>query len=71
MTFARWSVSLNAIIGALAATLAAATIWLLIADPVRAGDAVSTAVSSGDPGPFIRAIGGVLADALRGLFKYL
>lgn len=64
---ARWSVSLIAIIGIVAATVAGATIWLLVTDPVT----VSTAVSTGDVEPFVRAIGSVIYDALRGLFGYL
>jgi hypothetical protein len=64
---ARWSVSLVAVVGVLAAAVASATIWLLVTDPVT----VSTAVSSGDVGPFMRAIGSVIYDALRGLFAYL
>ncbi|HVW06015.1 MAG TPA: hypothetical protein VHB78_13480 [Vicinamibacterales bacterium] len=64
---ARWSVSLVAIIGIVAAGIASATIWLLVTDPVT----VSTAVSTGDVGPFMRAIGSVIFDALRGLFAYL
>lgn len=71
MSFARWSISLVAAIGLLAATLAAATIWLLLTDPVRGADTVSTAVSTGDLGPFMRAIGSVIYDALVGLFGYL
>ena len=64
---ARWSVSLIAIIGMVAAMVAGATIWLLVTDPVT----VSTAVSTGDVEPFMRAIGSVIYDALRGLFGYL
>lgn len=64
---ARWSVSLIAIIGIIAAMIAGATIWLLVTDPVT----VSTAVSTGDVEPFMRAIGSVIYDALRGLFGYL
>jgi hypothetical protein len=64
---ARWSVSLVAVVGVLAAAVASATIWLLVTDPVT----VSTAVSSGDVGPFMRAIGSVIYDALRELFAYL
>jgi hypothetical protein len=64
---ARWSVSLIAIIGIIAAMVAGATIWLLVTDPVT----VSTAVSTGDVEPFMRAIGSVIYDALRGLFGYL
>jgi hypothetical protein len=71
MTLARWSISLVAIVGAVAATLAAATIWLLVTDPVRGADAVSTAISTGDMGPFIRAIGSVIYDAIVGLIGYL
>jgi hypothetical protein len=63
----RWSVSLIAIIGIVAATVAGATIWLLVTDPVT----VSTAVSTGDVEPFVRAIGTVIVDALKGLFGYL
>lgn len=59
--------SLIAIIGIVAATVAGATIWLLVTDPVT----VSTAVSTGDVAPFMRAIGSVIYDALRGLFAYL
>ena len=71
MSVARWSVSLIAMIGIIAATLAGATIWLLVTDPVGGADVVSTAVSTRDVGPFMRAIGTVIYDALRGLFGYL
>jgi hypothetical protein len=70
MTAARWSLSLVAIIGLTAATVAAATIWLLFTDPVRSAE-VAKAAASGDPGPALQAIGAVLYEALRGLFKYL
>jgi len=71
MSAIRWSVSLVAAIGVLAATRAAATIWLLFTDPVGGAEAVSQAVSTGDVTPFMQAIGGVIFDALRDLFKYL
>lgn len=71
MSLARWSVSLIALVGIVAAILAGATIWLLLTDPVRGADAVSVAVSSGDLGPFVRALGAVLLEALQGLFGYL
>ena len=71
MSVAGWSVSLIAVVGVVAAALAGATIWLLVTDPVRGADAVSVAVSSGDVMPFIRALGSVLFEALRGLFGYL
>jgi hypothetical protein len=70
MTAGRWSVSLIAVIGVLAATLAGAAIWLLLTDPVRGADAVS-AISTGDVMPFVQALGAVLYNALRGLFRYL
>jgi hypothetical protein len=67
MGVARWSMSLVAVIGLLAATLASATIWLLFTDPVT----VANSVSTGDVAPVMQAIGAVIVDALRGLFKYL
>jgi hypothetical protein len=70
MTAARLSLSLVAVIGLTAATVAAATIWLLFTDPVRGADVVKAA-ATGDPGPAMQAIGSVIYEALRGLFKYL
>jgi hypothetical protein len=70
MSLARWSVSLAAVIGVLAAMVAGATIWLLMTDPIRGADTVSAA-TAGDIAPFMRAIGTVILDALRDLFKYL
>lgn len=68
---ARWSISLIATIGIAAATVAGATIWLLVTDPVGGADVVSTAISTRDVTPFMRAIGSVIYEALRGLFGYL
>lgn len=59
--------SLVAVIGLLAATIAGATIWLLVTDPVT----VSEAVSKGDVTPIAQALGSAIFSALRGLFKYL
>lgn len=67
MGLARWSVSLVAVVGLVAATIAGATIWLLFTDPVT----VANAVSSGDVGPVVRALGAAIYDALRGLFRFL
>ena len=67
MRAARWGMSLVAIIGLLAATIAGATIWLLITNPV----AVSDAVAKGDVTPIVKELGSALLNALRGLFKYL
>lgn len=63
--------TLIAVIGAVAATIAGATIWLLLTDPVRGADAVSEAIATGDLGPFMQAIGTVLYQALQGLFRFL
>jgi hypothetical protein len=67
MSLARWSVSLVAVIGVLAATIAGAAIWLMVTDPVT----VANAVSTNDVTPIMRAIGAVILDALKGLFQYL
>ena len=70
-SIARWSVSLIAMIGIIAATVAGATVWLLVTDPVGGADVVSTALSTRDVEPFMRAIGSVIFEALRSLFGYL
>ena len=70
MSVVRFSVSLVAIIGLMAATIAGATIWLLLTDPVRTADAAGQ-LASGNVSPFVKALGVVLYGALQGLFKYL
>ena len=70
MTFPRLSLSLVGIVGALAATLAVATVGLIITEPVTTAQHVSK-LAEGDMSPFVRAIGTVLYDALRGILKYL
>lgn len=70
MSVVRFSVSLVAIIGLMAATIAGATIWLLLTDPVRTADAAGD-LTRGNVSPFVEAIGSVLYGALQGLFKYL
>lgn len=67
MHLARLSVSLFASIAVLSAILAAATIWLLLTDPVTVADAVET----GEVSPLVRQLASVLYDALAGLLKYL
>ena len=67
MNFGRWSVSIVAVIGLLAATIAGAAIWLMVTDPVT----VANAVSAGELSPLMEAIGAVIFDALKGLFRYL
>lgn len=70
MSVIRISVSLVAIIGLVSATIAGATIWLLLTDPVSGANAADELVH-GNVAPFVAAVGSVLYDALKGLFKYL
>jgi hypothetical protein len=67
MSFARFSISLFGAAAAMAATLAAATIWLLLTDPITVADAVK----DGQVTPLVRALAGVLYDAFRGILKYI
>lgn len=67
MSVARLSLSLAAAIGLIATLLAAATIWLLVTQPVTVADAVAT----GEVSPIMRALAGALYEALAGLVKYL
>jgi multidrug resistance efflux pump len=67
MSLGRISLSLFGVVGIVAAALAGATIWLLVTDPVTVADAVA----SGEVSPLMRALAGVLADALRDIAKYL
>ena len=67
MSFARISLSLAGVVGVLAAALAGATIWLIMTQPVTVADAVA----SGEVSPFVKALAGVLYDALQGIIKYL
>jgi hypothetical protein len=67
MSFARVSLSLVAVIGVMAVALAAATIWLLVTEPVTVADAVS----KGEVSPLAQALATALYEALQGLLKYL
>ena len=67
MSFARLSLSLAGVVGVIAAALAAATIWLIMTQPVTVADAVA----QGEVSPLVKALAGVLYDALQGLMKYL
>ncbi len=55
------------LIALVAAIIAAATIWLLLTDPVT----VATAVDEGQVTPLIRELAQVIYDALAGLLRYL
>jgi hypothetical protein len=67
MRLARWSVSLFGTIAIVSAIVAAATIWLLVTDPVTVADAVDT----GEVSPLVKELATVLYNALSGLLKYL
>ena len=67
MQLARWSVSLFGTIAIVSAVFAAATIWLLLTDPVTVADAVDT----GQVSPLVKELASVLYNALAGLLKYL
>ena len=63
----RYTVGVFATIAAVSVILAAATIWLLVTNPVT----VATAVNEGEISPFVRSLAQVIFDALKGLLKYL
>jgi hypothetical protein len=67
MELVRWSVSLFGTVAILSAVFAAATIWLLLTDPVTVADAVDT----GQVSPIVKELATVLYNALAGLLKYL
>jgi ABC-type cobalamin/Fe3+-siderophores transport system ATPase subunit len=67
MSLARIGMSVAGVVGLLAATLAAATIWLLLTDPVTVADAVSEQEVT----PFLRELATVIYQALRQLVRYL
>ena len=59
--------SVGVLIGVVAAVIAAATIWLLVTDPVT----VANAVEDGEISPLARRLAEVLYNALAGLLEYL
>jgi hypothetical protein len=67
MSLARLSISLFGVVAVLAATLAGATIWLLLTDPVTVADAVN----EGSVSPLVRELAGALYGALRGILRWL
>lgn len=67
MSLMRLSLSFVGVMGVLAATIAAALIWLLITDPVTVADSVS----QGDASPLFRALGTLLYDSLKDILGYL
>ena len=67
MRLQRLGVSLFGLIAIVSVVLAAATVWLLLTNPVT----VATAVNEGEISPLVRELARVLLDALAGLLKYL
>jgi hypothetical protein len=67
MSLAGMSVSLFALVAAVSAILAVATIWLVLTDPVTVADAVSR----GNVTPLVKELADVIAQALQGLLRYL
>ena len=67
MSLARTTLSLAGVVVALATTLAVATLWLLLTEPVTVADAVAR----GDVSPIMSALAGILGSAIRGLLDYL
>ena len=59
--------SVVVLIGVVAAIIAGATIWLLLADPVT----VANAVDDGEISPLVRQLAAVIYDAIAGLLDYL
>gem|GEM_PF-822484 len=67
MSLTRIGMSVAGAVGIIAATLAAATIWLLLTDPVTVADAVNEQ----DVTPFVRQLARVLYDAVIRIARYL
>jgi len=67
MSFSHVSFSVFGAAAVLAATIAAAMIWLLVTDPLTVADAVN----AGQVTPLVRALADVLLSALRSLLDYL
>jgi hypothetical protein len=71
MTSARFSLSLLGVVGVLAAVLAAASLWLVVTDPVKVATGVQAATAEGNVSPLVKALADVLYDALQGIIQYL
>ena len=67
MDLAQRSLSLAGIIGILTAAFAAGLIYLLVTQPVSTAENIA----NGEVSPIVRAVAGVLYDALRGILKFL
>jgi hypothetical protein len=67
MSIAGISVSLFALVAGVAAILAVATVWLMLANPAGVADAVN----SGSITPLVTELARTLVGALTGLLRYL
>jgi hypothetical protein len=61
------SVSLAGAVGVVAIVVAAATIWLMLTDPVTVAEAIDT----GEVAPLVEELADVIYEAIVGLIKYL
>lgn len=59
--------SVAVLIAAIASVIAAATIWLILTDPVT----VATAIETGEVSPLVRQLADVIYNAIAGLLDYL
>ena len=59
--------SVAILVGVIAAVIAGATIWLLLADPVT----IANAVDEGEISPLVRQLAEVIYSAISGLLQYL
>lgn len=59
--------SVAVLIAAIASVIAAATIWLILTDPVT----VATAIETGEVSPLVRQLADVIYKAIAGLLDYL
>lgn len=60
-------VSVAVLVGAVAAVIAGATVWLLLSDPVT----VASAIDDGEVSPLVRQLADVLYSAILALLNYL
>jgi hypothetical protein len=65
--FGRFGLGFSATVCAATSLIAAATIWLLLTEPVR----VATVLDSGDLGLLAEAVFGLMASVVRTLAGYL
>jgi hypothetical protein len=67
MTLAATTFRATGVLAVMCVVLSAATIWLVLSDPI----AVATAVNTGDVSSVFNLLTRALADAFRSLVRYL